>query len=63
MDIDINAVGNRRRPVLGELNVRAISIDEVRKAVNEIKSGKAPGLNEFPVKRLKKDSIAMIKWL
>ena len=29
--------------MLGDLNERAISLQEVREAVNEIKSGKAPG--------------------
>ena len=35
--------------MLGALNERAISLEEVRKAVNEMKSGKAPGLDGFPV--------------
>ena len=37
----INVVGNWRRPVLGDLNERAILLEEVGEAVNEIKSGKA----------------------
>ena len=32
--------------MLGDLNERAISLGE---AMNEMKSGKAPGLDEFPV--------------
>ena len=32
---------------MGELNERAISIDEVRQAVNEMKSGKASGWMDF----------------
>ena len=36
-------------PVLGELNERAISLEEVGEAVNEMKSGKAPGLDGFPM--------------
>ena len=39
-------------PVLGEFNERAISIKEVRERVNEMKSGKAPGLDGFPVECL-----------
>ena len=35
--------------MLGESNERAISIEEVREAVNELKSGKAPSLDGFPV--------------
>ena len=30
---------------MAELNARTISIEEVREAVNEMKSGKAPGLD------------------
>ena len=32
-------------PVFEELNESAISIEEVREEVNELKSGKAPGLD------------------
>ena len=45
----INVVGDRRIPVLGELNARAIWIKDGKEAVNEMKSGKAPGLDGFPV--------------
>ena len=45
--------------VLGELNERAISIEEVRKALNEMKWGKAPGLDGFPVEHLNKGGVAM----
>ena len=38
---NINVVGNWRVPVLGDLNEKAISLVKERKAVNEIKSGKA----------------------
>ena len=41
-----NVVGNLRMPVLlGDLNERAISLDEVKEAVNEMKTGKALGLD------------------
>ena len=33
---NINVVGNWRMPVLGDLNERAISLEEVGEAVNEI---------------------------
>ena len=49
-EANINVVGNWRMPVLGDLNERAISLEEVREAVNEMKSFKAPGLDGFPVK-------------
>ena len=48
-EANINVVGNWRTLMLGDLNGRAISLVEVREAVNEMKSGKAPGLDEFPV--------------
>ena len=41
-EANINVVGNWRMPVLGDLNERAISLEEVGKAVNEMRSGKAP---------------------
>ena len=40
--------------MLGDSNETAISLEEVGEAVNEIKSGKAPGLDGFPVQCLKK---------
>ena len=43
----INVVGNWRTPVSGDLHERAISLLEVREAVNEMKSGKAPGRMDF----------------
>ena len=46
-EANINVVSNWRMPVLGDLNEKAISLEEVGEAVNEIKSGKAPGLDGF----------------
>ena len=46
-EANINVLGNWWMPVLGDLNERAISLEEVREAVNEMKSGKAPGLDRF----------------
>ena len=48
-------------PVLGDLNERAISL-ELGEAVNEMKSGKAPGLDGFPVECLKKGGMAVLEW-
>ena len=45
------------------MNGRAISLVEVRQAVNEMKSGKAPGLDGFPVECLKKGDMAVLEWL
>ena len=49
--------------MLGDLNERAISLEEVGEEVNDIKSGKAPGLDEFPVECLKKGGMAVLEWL
>ena len=46
-EVNINVVGNWRMPVLGDLNERALSLEEIKEAVNEMKSGKAPGLDGF----------------
>ena len=62
-EANINAVGNWRVPALGDLNERAISLKEVGEAVNEMKSGKAPGLDGFPVECLKKGGMAVLEWL
>ena len=48
---------------MGDLNERAISFEEVREAVNEMKSGKAPGLDGFLVECLKKGGMARLEWL
>ena len=38
-------------------------MEEVREAVNEMRSGKAPGLDGFPVECLKKCGMAVLEWL
>ena len=48
-EANINVVGNWRMPVLGDLNETAILLEEVWEAVNEMKSGKAPALDGYPV--------------
>ena len=62
-EANINVIGNWRMPLLGDLNERGISLEEVGEAVNEIKSGKAPGLYGFPVECLKKGGMAVLEWL
>ena len=62
-EANINVVGNWWMPVLGDMNERAISLEEVGEAVNEIKSGKASGLDGFPVECLKKGGMAVLEWL
>ena len=62
-EANINVVGNWRMPVLGDLNETAMSLEEVGEAVNEMKSGEAPGLDGFPVECLKKGGMAVLEWL
>ena len=62
-EANIILVGNWRMPVLADLNESAISLVEVRVAVNDMKSGKALGLYEFPVECLKKGGTAVLEWL
>ena len=62
-EANINVVGNWRMPVLGDLNERAISLEEVGEAVSDMNSGKAPGLDGFPVECLKKGGMAVLEWL
>ena len=49
--------------MLGDLKERAISLEEVGEAVNEMKSGKAQGLDGFLVECLKQGGVAMFEWL
>ena len=62
-EANMNVVDNLRMPVLGDLNERAILLEEVGKAVKEIKSCKAPGLDLFPEECLKKGGIAVLEYL
>ena len=62
-EANINVVGNWRMPVFGDLNEKGISLEGVGEAVDEIKFGKAPSLDGFPVEYLNKDGMAMLEWL
>ena len=62
-EANINVVGNWWLPVLGDLNERATSLEEVGEAVNELKSGKALGLDGFPVECSEKGGMAVLEWL
>ena len=42
-EADIVAVGGVQVPVMGEENEREITREEVKRALNETKGGKAPG--------------------
>ena len=54
-----NVDGNWPMAVLRDLNETAISLEEAKETVNEMKSGKAPGLVGFPVEFLKKGCMAV----
>ena len=62
-EANIHPVGNWRKPMLGDLNGRTISLVEVREAVNEMKYGKGPWLDGFPVECSKKGGMAVLEWL
>ena len=62
-EADVYVVDNWPMPVLGDLNERAISLEEVGEAVNEIKSGKAQGLDRLQVECLNKGGMAVLEWL
>ena len=62
-EANINVVRNWRMSVLGDLNERAISLEEVGEAVNEMDSGKPPGLDGFPVECLKKGGMEVLELL
>ena len=62
-EANISVVGNWRMLVLGDLNEIAISFEEVRVAMNKIKSGKALWLDRFPVESLKKGGMAVLERL
>ena len=48
---------------VGRFEIKTISLEEEREAVNEMKSGKAPGLDGFPVECLKKGGMVVLEWL
>ena len=62
-EADMTVVGYWRMVVLGDLNERAISLEKVWEAVNEMKSGKVPGLDGFPEECLKKGGMAVLEYL
>ena len=63
-EANVIAIGNgRRMPVLNDMNEKCISEEEVKKAVNEMKEGKAPGLDGCPAECIKKGGVCIIKWV
>ena len=62
-EADIVAVGGVQVPVMGEENEREIIIEEVKRAFNETKGGKAPGMDGVRVEMLKEGGVTVLEWL
>ena len=62
-DTDIMAVGGVQVPVIGEENEREITREEVKRALNEMKGGKAPGMDGVTVEMLKEEGVTVLEWL
>ena len=62
-EADIVAVGGVQVPVMGEENEREITIEEVKRALNEMKGGKAPGMDGVRVEMLKEEGVTVLEWL
>ena len=56
------AVGGIHVPVMGEENERKITREEVKRALNETKGGKAPGMDGVRV-MLKEGGVTLLEWL
>ena len=62
-EADIVAVGGVQVSVMGEENEREITIEEVKRALNETKGGKAPGMDGVRVEMLKEGGVTVLQWL
>ena len=62
-EADIAAVGGVQVPVMGEKNEREITVDEVKRALNETIGGKAPGMDGVRVEILKEWGATVLEWL
>ena len=62
-EADIVAVGGVQVPVMGEENEREITIEEVKRALNEMKGGKAPGMDGVRAEMLKEGGVTVLEWL
>ena len=57
------AVGGVQVPVMGEENEREITREEVKRALNETKGGKAPGMDGVRMAMLKEGGVTVSEWL
>ena len=62
-EADIVAVGVVQVPVMGEENEREITVEGVKRALNETKGGKAPGMDGVRVEILKEGGVTVLEWL
>ena len=64
-EADIMAVGGGgvQVPVMGEENEREITRKELKRALNETKGGKAPGMDGVRVEMLKEEGVTVLEWL
>ena len=62
-EADVVAVGGVQVPVMGEENEREITIEEVKRALNKMKGGKASGLDGVRVEMLKEGGVTVLEWL
>ena len=56
------AVGGVQVPVMGKENEREITREEVKRALNETKGGKSPGMDGVTVEMLK-GGVTVLEWL
>ena len=57
------AVGGVQVPIMGEENERESTIEEVKRALNETKGGKAPGMDGVRVEMLQEGGMTLLEWL
>ena len=62
-EADIVAVGGVQVPVMGVENEREITIEEVKRALNETKAGKVPVMDGVRVEMLKEGGVTVLEWL
>ena len=64
-EADIVAVGGGgvQKPVMGEENEREITREEVKRALNETKGGKAPGMDGVRAEMFKEGGVTALEWL
>ena len=55
--------GGRRMPVLNGMDESEINEKEVNDAINEMKTGKAPGMDGCAVESLKSGGVIVVRWL